>query len=125
MNTTPDKDCFAAIFLLAGITVTKWYELPNHYWPEAYADLRAAHPWQLAMTPHGPIEIGWRKRVISIDWEGTPARLLVTDDKVTKEETLVHAYSYADALAYMQKLSAELRRLATAATPAPSELVYG
>lgn len=115
----PDKDYFAAIFLLAGISVTKWYELPNEYWPDSYTDLRAKHPWQLALTPHGPIKIGWRKRVISIDWEDTQARLLVTDDEVTKNETLVHAYNYIDAVKYLQKLADELRRL-EAATKEPT-----
>ena len=120
---TPDKEYFAAIFLLAGITVTKWYELANNYWPDAYVDLRAAHPWQLAMTRYGPIRIGWRKRVISIDWPDTQARLLVTDHDVTKDETLVHAYNYADAVAYMRKLADELRRLESASAAVQSELV--
>ena len=112
-----DKECFEAIFCLAGITTTKWHELTNRYWPDAYTDVRAAHPWQLAVTPQGPIVIGWRKRVISINWEDTPARIVVTEDSVTKSETMVHAYSYADAVKYMQTLGYELNKLVKVKEP--------
>ncbi len=114
-----DKDYFAAIFLLAGIEVTKWHEMANKYWPPAYADMREAHPWQLAMTAHGPITIGWRKRVISINWEDTPARVIVTPDNVTKSETLVHAYSYLDAVKYMEVLASQFRTFTTLAKGEP------
>lgn len=106
-----DKDCFAAIFTLAGIEVTRWHEVANKYWPPAYTDMREAHPWQLAMTKHGPITIGWRKNVISINWEDTSAKVMVTEDDVTKKETLVHAWSYADAVKYMTVLGREFRRI--------------
>jgi hypothetical protein len=64
-----------------------------------YAD---APPWWLVRVPNGLIEIGWRKRVISIDWTETDVRSLVTSDDVTKSETKVHAWSMENALTYLK-----------------------
>lgn len=95
----------AALFLLAGIKVIKFHQLENKYWPDAYVEERKRSPWWLAMTPAGPITIGRRKRVISIDWEDTALRTVVTEDAVTKGETYVHAYGYAKAVEYLTTLS--------------------
>lgn len=95
-----------ALFVLAGIPVTKLHKLENKYWPEHpdYDDVRRRSPWWLVQTPAGPIEIGWRKRVISINWEDTPARQVITTDDVTKGDTYVHAWSYVKALEYLTAL---------------------
>lgn len=95
-----------ALFLLAGFNVTRLHRLENKYWPDAYVEQRQKSPWWLAITEFGPIEIGWRKRVISISWEDTPARVEVTQDDVTKTDTLVHAWSYVKALEYLTTLAA-------------------
>jgi len=95
-----------ALFLLAGFNVTRLHRLENKYWPDAYVELRQKSPWWLAITEFGPIQIGWRKRVISINWEDTPARLEVTEDEVTKDKTGVHAWSYSKALEYLTTLAA-------------------
>lgn len=94
-----------ALFLLAGIEVSKMHRLENQYWPESYVLERKNSPWWLAMTLAGPVTIGWRKRVISIDWEDTPVRVIVTSDDVTKDLTYVHAYSYAKAVEYLTALA--------------------
>lgn len=99
----------AALFLLAGFKVTRFHRLENKYWPESYVELRVSSPWWLAITEFGPIEIGWRKRVISIRWEDTPARVIVTEDNVTKDRDLVHACSYVKALEYLTALAAAER----------------
>ena len=100
------------LFVLAGIQVTKLHKLENKYWPNHpdYLDVRAKSPWWLVMTPHGPIEIGWRKRVISISWEDTSTRVVPTSDAVTKSETYVHAYSYPKALEYLTVIAAAMSR---------------
>lgn len=105
-----NEDQARAIFLLAGIPVTKMHQLENKYWPDAYVDLRKSSPWWLAITPFGPIEIGWRKRVISIRWDDTPARLEVTKDETTKGTDHVHAWSYPKAVEYLSALGHELRK---------------
>lgn len=95
-----------ALFLLAGFNAIRLHRLENKYWPEVYVELRRNSPWWLVITEFGPIEIGWRKRVIQIDWEDTAARVVVTEDKVTKENTYVHAWSYVKALEYLTALAA-------------------
>jgi len=59
-------------------------------------------PWWLVKTHLGLIEIGWRKRVISINWSDTKVKTIVTTDNVTKDENGVHAYSVEDAVKYLK-----------------------
>lgn len=82
------------------------HELVNQYWRNT-PELQKQWPWWLAMTDIGPVIVGWRNRVIAIAWSDTPKRGIVTQDDVTKDETLVHAWSYAKAVEYL----AELKRL--------------
>lgn len=102
-----------SLFTLAGIPMLNMWELPNQYWPihENYAKIRAEKPWWLVKTNHGLIKIGWRKRVISIEWEDTPLRVIVTEDDVTKEPTLVHAWNTEDAVKYLKVLGKHLKDL--------------
>ncbi len=62
------------------------------------------HPWWFVKTPRGWIMIGWRKRVIEIEWKETDIRHVVTEDQVTKGEDHVHAYSEEDAIKYLKEL---------------------
>lgn len=95
-----------ALLLLSGLEYTQAYQIANNYWPdcEAYSDLRRKYPWWLVLTDLGPVMIGWRKRVISISWEDTPVRVIVTDKDVTKSETMVHAWNYGDAVSNLTTL---------------------
>lgn len=115
-----------SMLTLAGFKILHVWELVNGYWPSAlrmiddrlspdytYPPLEdriksclhpLRSPWWLLMTERGPIEIGWRKNVISIDWEATPIRAIVTDDNVTKGNTYVHAWSVPDAVRYLTAL---------------------
>lgn len=106
------EDEAKALLLLAGIAFTKLHRLENKYWPdhEDYTEVRRKSPWWLVLTPHGSITMGWRKRVISINWEDTPARIIVTKENVTKGETYVHAYNHIEALQHLTKLSIELNK---------------
>ena len=94
------------IFKLAGFEIRHTWELANGYWPDApdYDDVRT--PWWLFLTDMGPIRIGRRKRVIEIDWRACDVRGEVTEDEVTKENYLVHAYSSEKAIEYMRALRA-------------------
>lgn len=93
-----------ALFLLAGFEVKNFHQIENQYWPDAYVELRKENPWWLVETTFGLIKIGWRKRVISISWESLPFRGVITDDSVTKDDTMVHAYSLSTALLYLTNL---------------------
>lgn len=105
-----------ALLLLAGIEPVAVHQLENRYWPdcEAYAQIRRKTPWWLVQTKAGLVVIGWRKRVISIDWSDTPVRALVTADDTTKGEDHVHAWGYGDAVKYLARLRPALN---TAGTP--------
>lgn len=100
------KEQMLALFLLAGIRVDNQDELPNEYWPRVpdYQQLRDESPWWLVHTEFGMVKIGWRKRVISIDWQRTAVRVVVTEDDVTKDDRGVHAWSYVKALEYLTAL---------------------
>jgi hypothetical protein len=115
-----EEEQVRALFTLADIKILSLWKLPNGYWPEAipenwddgyevnaflkYQRLRADSPWWLVKTNFGLIKIGWRKRVISIDWSDTPVRAFVTEDNVTKTTGLVHAWTQLKAIEYLTKL---------------------
>ena len=99
-----------ALFLLAGIDATKFHELQNKY------DGNLNDPWWLVKTPTGLIEIGWRKRVINIDWSDTTIRKQITKDDVTKSDTNVHAWGYHKALEYLLSLRYEIEAQKTVKT---------
>lgn len=102
-----------SIFRLAEIPFKEMWELANGYWPlsPVYDDVR--RPWWLVSTSFGPVRIGWRKRVLSIDWTATGVQCVVTDD-VTKGADYVHAYSVEKAIEYLRRL----REAANAKAPA-------
>jgi hypothetical protein len=103
--------------LLAGIEVLNLWQIDNQYWPDAYFEERKRSPWFLVKTRDGMVRMGWRKHVLSINWSDTPIHLIVTEDDVTKEEQLVHAYSYSKAVEYLHALAA----LMSTPSPAPTE----
>ena len=107
-----NEEMVRALFLVAGIDILNLWKIENKYWPEAYVEERRASPWWLIQTKWGMIEIGWRKRVISIDWSDTPARILnLTIDDVTKCETSVYVWTYIKAVEYLNNIRNQLIRL--------------
>lgn len=92
-----------AVFTLAGIEFDSVYALENRYWPPSpkYHDVRT--PWYLIKTKYGFLEVGWRKNVLSISWDDTKVRALVTTNQVTKNDGLVHAWSYDKAVEYLKE----------------------
>lgn len=102
------KEQCLALFLLAGFTVSHVEQLPDV--PD-YAELRKNSPWWYVKTEFGYIKIGERERVISIHWDDTPLRLWITKDDVTKNLTMVHAWSWVKTLEYLTDLFVRLRRL--------------
>lgn len=111
------KEHAVALFEMAGFDVKSVHELPNGYWPPAYVEARAASPWWLLETQYGLVKIGWRKRVISIDWEPTgfsdQESAVPRGDQTTATEHLVHAWTYPKALEYLTTLRLLIAKQAT------------
>ena len=107
------------LFTLANIPILHIRRLPNRYitsqedesddYIRQEAVYRHRSPSWLGKTPWGHVDIGWRKRVIEIDWSDTHVRQVITTDDVTKCETSVHAYSEERALVYLKALNGILR----------------
>lgn len=93
-----------ALVLLAGIRPRNVWEAINKYW----GNNDTMGPWWLVLTDYGMIRIGWRKRVIEIEWSDTKCAFYATKDDVTKEKYLVHAWNYAKAVEYLTALRRQL-----------------
>jgi len=84
----------------------EWIE--NRYWPcsKEYDELRS--PWLRVTTPHGPIVLGWRKRVIHIEWQDTNLDVngkdAVAEEWITHGDRMCHAWSYTQAAACLERL---------------------
>lgn len=92
------RDKFLSLFKIAGIDINKTWDIRNGY--------SGSKPdWLLVHTPYGLMTIGWRKRVIEIEWSGTHMEYIVKDD-VTKDKYMCHAWGYPKAVEYMTDLKA-------------------
>lgn len=79
--------------------------IPNGY----CSDWCCKHlPWFKVTTSVGHFTIGWRKRVISIDWAETKGTKNSTElfagEDVTKGERSIHAWSTEKAAAYIEAI---------------------
>lgn len=95
------------IFTKAGFYDFRLISVSNGYWND-----KGTEPWFRVETPElGSgrwLLVGWRKRVINIDWE--KAGLLATPDfsseNVTVGTSYVHAWGEEKAVEYLQKIRA-------------------
>lgn len=66
-------------------------------------------PWLFVTTNIGHIEIGWRHRVIHIDWSRTKqkktAEEMFPNENVTKSNNFIHAWGYEDAKRYLEVIT--------------------
>lgn len=103
-----EETYFRDVFAKAGFNVAVLHHLPNGYCP---CDKCA--PWFKVETEVGPITLGWRKRVINIDWSKTPHKgknipALFSDEDVTKDNTSIHAWGQDKAIEYLSKIRVAL-----------------
>ena len=89
-------------FKLAGVEVRKFWDIKNGYGT-------GESDWILAKTDFGLIIIGWRKRVIEIDWTDTGFEFEIDED-VTKGPNYCHAWGYPKAIEAIQKLSEAIKQ---------------
>lgn len=110
---------FSEVFDAAGFTGL--YELSAI--PNEYCRCVRCGPWFVAETPYGQIKIGWRKRVINLDWSGTQNTFptLFAEEDVTQGTTYIHAWGYEKATDYLGRLLRELKkRKDEAGSPVPA-----
>lgn len=88
--------------------------IPNGY----ISDWSHKHlPWFVVTTEVGHFTIGWRKRVININWSETvgtkTAEELFEKEDVTKGDKYIHAWSLEKAKEYIYKIisTADLKQL--------------
>ena len=95
------------LFEAAGYPSAIFHEIPNEYCGPLCCPHRV---WYNVTTAIGVVKIGWRKRVIGIDWTqtvlGRSAADLFPDEDVTKVGTMIHAWSYEKAEEYLHALLA-------------------
>ena len=91
---------FEALLTIAGFQLNaNMYKLINGRSGHGYPS------WYLFETTLGKIQMGWRKRVIHIEWFETGAKIPnLTNDEVTKDDTYGHAWGYGIALDYLETL---------------------
>lgn len=100
LNAEVDRTQFYRIFERAGFRVVL-QAVKNGYWGD-----ESSEPWFMAQSGAATVRIGWRKRVISIDWESmhVPLPDLFADQDVTKGPYGVHAWSEDKAVEYLKRL---------------------
>lgn len=100
-------DYFQEVFTAAGFELFVLNVIPNEY-SKDFADV----PWFLVQTIYGTIKIGWRKRVIEIDWskinKDIDGNLLFASENVTKNYDCVHAWGKDKAIEYLTKIRESL-----------------
>lgn len=83
-------------------------EIPNGYCSRACCKDK---PWFVVTTKMGRIKIGWRKRVIEIDWADSvilsTAEKLFPSENVTKYDRLIHAWGVDAARRYIGVLESQ------------------
>lgn len=82
-------------------------EIPNEYCSNGcFRHL----PWFVVTTTIGRFKIGWRKSVIHLEWTETRgterSEKLFEEEKVTKYEKVIHAYSYEKVKEYIAAIFA-------------------
>jgi hypothetical protein len=97
---------FTEVLNAAGYRVFTVKSIPNEYCPCDFCG-----PWFLVNTMEvGNLRMGWRKRVIHIDWESSNVLGAVNGEEIfkdqdtTKDSKLIHAWGYGKATDYLNKL---------------------
>ena len=90
---------FQEIFEKAGYKNIQLEAMPN-----GYCSCVHCQPWQAVTTAIGQFVIGWRKRVINIEWIGKNYSELFVDEETTKWDSGIHAWGGDKATEYLKKI---------------------
>lgn len=100
--TCEERDKFDECLEKAGFKLRLFTPVKNEYW--SYPDQSM---WFQVRTEVGEFKAGWRKRVISVEFDEKLG--VLTDDDVTKNNGLVHAWGYDKFTEYMGELRRRMR----------------
>lgn len=89
-------------FRRAGFVEYSFVEIKNEYCPPhldgSECSICSQLPWLFVHTGLGTFKVGWRKRVISLEWSNTivnrSAESLFPAENTTRWETGIHAWGY-------------------------------
>lgn len=106
---------FTDAFHKAGVSIIAMTEIPNEYGSGSYNG-----PWYQMLTSRGNFKVGWRKRVIELDYSkiddysvalSIPRRplgfkfiSLFESENVTVTENVVHCYGYDKLTEYLMRI---------------------
>lgn len=100
-----EQALFKEILDRSEMPYTSMRAIPNEY----YTDPTFFGPWFIVDTPWGPLRIGYRKRVINIDWSDTQINhnggVTFKGEGVTIGRTYIHAWGKEKAIEYLRVLA--------------------
>ena len=96
------------IFKSAGFGIIHVETIDNQYCSNACC---YKYPWIIVTTQKGRIMLGWRKRVINLDWSESDIKDIGTDlfkgEETTTGEHYIHCWSKDKAIEYLKKLNSK------------------
>jgi hypothetical protein len=105
------REEFCLWFREAGLDPVFVEEIPNEYCPRPCCMHR---PWFVVTSRIGHIKIGWRKRVVHLEWTRSmateSASVLFPAENVTKLDHTIHAWSGEKVVEYLGVLKADAER---------------
>jgi hypothetical protein len=94
---------FEKSFKDAGLNILSQIEVPNEYGSLSYNG-----PWYIFTTDIGSFKVGWRKRVIELNWDHTNSGInylhLFDDVQDTKDHYSIHAWNYEKLGEYLKRI---------------------
>lgn len=102
------SDGLAGLFAKAGFDYIHVEAIDNEYCKESCC---YKFPWAIVTTKKGRIKLGWRKRVINLDWSEsdikTKAEVLFKEEGSTRGDQYIHCWGEDKAIEYLKKLNSE------------------
>lgn len=97
---------FEKVFAEAGYKQFVLDAIPNEY----CGDPTCCGPWFMVRTEAGNFKVGWRKRVINLEWAGEGIGsernllFLFRNEDVTKDSSSIHAWGREKLIDYLQRI---------------------
>lgn len=96
------------LFKSAGFNTIHIEIIGNQYCSDACC---YKYPWIIVTTKKGRIKLGWRKRVMNLDWSESDIKAIGTelfkDEKTTTGEHYIHCWGKDKAIEYLKKLNSK------------------